>query len=465
MLPKNLKVNSPVVLTKLISPRTLAILIDKQDHLLLRMLDCATQTPIKTYKKEFNNLKESHYFVAENFLALYDSQKKEVEVMELSRAKVYSNSTKSIHKDVEITSLHLSENGMYCITGDANGKINICNPKNPDPEYTFNEYESSVVSLNIDSHNLRLISGRADGSVILYRLDKEQNPMLLMKHDAEIKKIFFIEEVLISVDSSGTLNMYDLVTHNLIKSVEFKPGIEDMTVAYNNSCVIIRTQDNRLLLVNLERTDEEAYEIDKITYDSNSIEFDDVTQKLILSTNNGDLLFYDLEKDEKKLAYIEAASSKVVSSQAAPPVVEKQSVQKDSKKKFTFLSVDDSKSIRNVIVKAINIGFPGTEVLEAVDGAEALNMMHEHDIDCVILDWNMPRLNGEEVLKYIRVFQKFDKVKIIMATTEAERTKVLNAIKNGADGYIVKPFNPETFFNKVSKFIMFEGEMQKEAML
>lgn len=99
-------------------------------------------------------------------------------------------------------------------------------------------------------------------------------------------------------------------------------------------------------------------------------------------------------------------------------------------------------------------------MLEAVDGAEALNMIHEHDIDCVILDWNMPKLNGEEVLKYIRVFKKFDKIKIIMATTEAERTKVLNAIKNGADGYIVKPFNSETFFSKVAKSIMPENNIE-----
>jgi|GEM_PF-2014008 len=459
MLPQNLKVNSPIVLTKLVSPRTLAILIDKQNHLLLRMLDCTTQTPIKTYKKKFSNLQESQYYIVDNFLASYDAKKEEIEIMELSSAKLYSTSTQRYHKDISVTSLHLSENGMYCITGDANGKINIWNPKNHEPEYTFSEYESCVVTLNIDKNNLKLISGRADGSVILYRLDQEQNPMLLMKHENEIKKIFFIDELIVSVDSGGRVNIYDLVTHSIIKSTEFKAGVKDMTLAYNSCSVIIRTSDNKILLVNLDTIDKEALEIDETTFDANSMAFDDVSQRLILSTNNGDLLFYDLDKEQNVLSYI-----KVAYSQSVQTAIEQESAQEVPKKKFTFLSVDDSKSIRNVIVKAIHIGFPGTEVLEAVDGAEALNMIHEHDIDCVILDWNMPKLNGEEVLKYIRVFHKFDKIKIIMATTEAERTKVLNAIKSGADGYIVKPFNPETFFSKVSKFIMLESEMQTEAM-
>ena len=62
MLPQNLKVNSPIVLTKLVAPRTLAILIDKDDHALLRILDCSTQMPLKTYKKVFNNTQGSHYY-------------------------------------------------------------------------------------------------------------------------------------------------------------------------------------------------------------------------------------------------------------------------------------------------------------------------------------------------------------------------------------------------------------------
>jgi|FLOH01.1.fsa_nt_gi DNA-binding response OmpR family regulator len=51
----------------------------------------------------------------------------------------------------------------------------------------------------------------------------------------------------------------------------------------------------------------------------------------------------------------------------------------------------------------------------------------------------------------------FDNIKIIMATTEGECVKILNAIKNGADGYIIKPFNPTSFINSISKFLEQEG--------
>lgn len=117
------------------------------------------------------------------------------------------------------------------------------------------------------------------------------------------------------------------------------------------------------------------------------------------------------------------------------------------------MSVDDSKLVRGIIIKAIRGGFPDATVLEASDGAQALNMIHDNEINCIILDWNMPKFNGEEVLRYIRAFKKFDDIKIIMATTEGERVKILNAIKNGADGYIIKPFNGDSFISSISKFI------------
>lgn len=453
MLPQNLKVNSPIVLTKLVAPRTLAILIDKDDHALLRILDCSTQTPLKTYKKVFNNTQGSHYYVVENFMASYDVLKKELEVMELSSAKMFSHSTSRYHKDADVSALYLAENGAYCVTGDTHGKINIWTQMNLEPLYSFGDNGSAVVTLALDGENTRLLSGRADGSVLLHTLNKEQDPILLIKHKKDIKRVFFINDQLISIDLSGMLNIYDLTTHEVIESVEFKSGIKDMTMAYENSCIIVLTNDAKILLLNLDRVDKKTLEIDQTSSSINSMTFDDVSKRLMLSTDKGDLFFYDLSQDANVIAYM-----KVDHPDTTQERVEQKSLQTEDKKKFTFLSVDDSKSIRNVIVKAIKIGFPGTEVLEAVDGAEALNMIHEHDIDCVILDWNMPKLNGEEVLKYIRVFKKFDKIKIIMATTEAERTKVLNAIKNGADGYIVKPFNSETFFSKVAKSIMPENE-------
>ena len=81
------------------------------------------------------------------------------------------------------------------------------------------------------------------------------------------------------------------------------------------------------------------------------------------------------------------------------------------------------------------------DVLEAADGREALEKMEaEGGVDQVLLDWNMPVMDGMAFLKKIRENQKHHNVKIIMCTSESEKGRVLEALKAGANSYIVKPF-------------------------
>ncbi len=114
-----------------------------------------------------------------------------------------------------------------------------------------------------------------------------------------------------------------------------------------------------------------------------------------------------------------------------------------------ILSADDSGMIRRVIRNAINV--LGFEFLEASDGQEALKILEKEymNVAMVLLDWNMPILDGLEVLKRIKNDRRFRDIPVMMVTTEVERGKVVEAISAGAKNYIMKPFSHEDLIAKI----------------
>lgn len=115
------------------------------------------------------------------------------------------------------------------------------------------------------------------------------------------------------------------------------------------------------------------------------------------------------------------------------------------------LLVDDSQVMRRIMIGALKQS--GTDdVVEAANGREAVNVVAKDDtIGLVLMDWNMPEMTGIEALKKIRAGG--NKVPIIMVTTEAEKAKVLEAIKSGANDYLAKPFGPKEIQEKLAKFL------------
>lgn len=115
------------------------------------------------------------------------------------------------------------------------------------------------------------------------------------------------------------------------------------------------------------------------------------------------------------------------------------------------LIVDDSQIMRKIIagvLKKLNVN----DILEAVNGQEAVDAVVEHnDIGLILMDWNMPVIDGLEAVKMIRASGK--KVPIVMCTTEAEKEKVIEAIKAGSNDYLVKPFNSKDIQAKLWKFL------------
>jgi two-component system, chemotaxis family, chemotaxis protein CheY len=115
-----------------------------------------------------------------------------------------------------------------------------------------------------------------------------------------------------------------------------------------------------------------------------------------------------------------------------------------------IMLVDDSRIMRRVqkgILESIGL----TNIIEAGDGNDALQKLAENtDIDLVLLDWNMPNLNGLETLKAIKAMPETTNIPVIMVTSEADKARVLEAVKAGAVGYIVKPFEAGALEKKVT---------------
>jgi two-component system chemotaxis response regulator CheY len=124
-----------------------------------------------------------------------------------------------------------------------------------------------------------------------------------------------------------------------------------------------------------------------------------------------------------------------------------------------ILLVDDSRTMRSIQKKVLET-LGQNEVAEAADGIEALGTIASTPagFNLIIIDWNMPNMDGITLVRKIRERDKA--TPLIMATTEAEKTRVLDALKAGVNNYIIKPFTPEALLEKVRQTL---AKLQKSA--
>jgi len=112
------------------------------------------------------------------------------------------------------------------------------------------------------------------------------------------------------------------------------------------------------------------------------------------------------------------------------------------------LVVDDSAIMRKVIEQILEM--LGHEAVPATNGLDAFERLKQHeDVQLILLDWNMPEMNGIEFLRAIKERPGLSEIPVIMLTTESERRKMIEAIEAGAKHYLTKPFQPETLATKI----------------
>jgi two-component system chemotaxis response regulator CheY len=117
----------------------------------------------------------------------------------------------------------------------------------------------------------------------------------------------------------------------------------------------------------------------------------------------------------------------------------------------TILAVDDSGSLRQMV--AFSLKAAGYDVVQAVDGQDGLDKAKEKTVDLVLTDQNMPIMDGLTLIKNLRELSSYQKVPILMLTTESSDEMKAKGKAAGANGWLVKPFDPKRLIEVVQKVI------------
>ncbi|WDE00506.1 chemotaxis response regulator CheY [Thalassomonas actiniarum] len=119
-------------------------------------------------------------------------------------------------------------------------------------------------------------------------------------------------------------------------------------------------------------------------------------------------------------------------------------------KNMKVLVVDDFSTMRRIVKNLLrDLGF--TNISEADDGSTALPMLQGGDFDFVVTDWNMPGMQGIDLLKAIRADERLSHIPVLLITAEAKKEQIVMAAQAGVNGYIVKPFTAATLKTKLDK--------------
>ena len=116
------------------------------------------------------------------------------------------------------------------------------------------------------------------------------------------------------------------------------------------------------------------------------------------------------------------------------------------------LIVDDFATMRRIVKGALKqLGFKN--IIEADDGTTALKELKKERVDLILCDWNMPKMNGLELLKLIRKDDNLKQIPFIMVTAEGQKANVVEAVQAGVSSYVIKPFTPDTLKEKIQRVL------------
>ena len=117
-----------------------------------------------------------------------------------------------------------------------------------------------------------------------------------------------------------------------------------------------------------------------------------------------------------------------------------------------FLVVDDFSTMRRMVKVVLHeLGYDN--VTEAEDGSTALPILKQGGIDFLVTDWNMPGMQGLDLLKAVRSDPKLARLPVLLVTAEAKREQIVEAAQAGVSGYVVKPFTAQTLKAKIEKIL------------
>jgi two-component system, chemotaxis family, chemotaxis protein CheY len=126
-----------------------------------------------------------------------------------------------------------------------------------------------------------------------------------------------------------------------------------------------------------------------------------------------------------------------------------------------ILVVDDSVTIRAMIIKALRLSVPGLgEVYEAENGIAALARLTEKDVDAVLTDINMPRMDGIQLIGKMKLIPRLARIPVVVISTDGSQERIAELESQGVSGYLRKPFRPEQLREVLSKILEISYDSQ-----
>lgn len=121
---------------------------------------------------------------------------------------------------------------------------------------------------------------------------------------------------------------------------------------------------------------------------------------------------------------------------------------------MNVLIVDDSAAIRKILQRVLGqASVPISQVFEAGDGQEALNVLKDNKVGLILSDINMPVMDGLQFLSQVRAVEDWKSIPFMMITTEGSHARVMEAVQLGASGYVRKPFTPDQIKEKLAGLV------------
>ena len=121
---------------------------------------------------------------------------------------------------------------------------------------------------------------------------------------------------------------------------------------------------------------------------------------------------------------------------------------------MNVLIVDDSAAIRKILQRVLGqANMPISQIFEAGDGCEALEVLRANKVGLILSDINMPNMDGLQFLSNVRAVEEWKSVPVVMITTEGSHAKVMEAVQLGASGYVRKPFTPDQIKEKLAGLV------------
>ena len=339
--------------------------------------------------------------------------------------------------------------------------------------------KSVVQSIALSPSSLHSIIGNDDGTVnIIHNISASSILKFPLFNGDSTEYVDFLEENIIMGATKKQIILVDILEKGVLAKIAAKGII--LSIITSKDKIIYTTREKDIYLVDIKDLsnistkriatmecdtidisfniynsaifvlcEDELFNVD---FDSNiekiAVEFEDATNIAIISS---DSIIIGL-KDSSLIISNLISKGEETEEEQIKNIPKNTTAKKDNI--IRFLTVDDSATIRLVIKKSILNNFDDVEVYEASDGLEAMSLLKKMpNINVMLLDWNMPNMNGEEVVQAVSKIDELKSMKIIMATTEGAKEKVKDMLSKGVKGYLVKPFRPNSVIPMIEKLI------------